>query len=168
MLGLVEEILGSWNWFVVCHWCLKFMFIHILVTIKNVIDGWQLKSILLLRRFTRRLHLIPVLMSVWVPITGAGPVDRSTENWDWSLGIRGSFLIPARCCQNLFGFTRGLNLSVLKTCWNWVRSCLLQSIQVRLPGSASITGLKGCGSFHQKRGSIFKLDWGPCWNFEDE
>ena len=29
----------------------------------------------------------------WVPITGRGPVDRSTENWDCSIGIRGSFLI---------------------------------------------------------------------------
>jgi hypothetical protein len=27
-------------------------------------------------------------MSIWAAITRAGPVDRSTENWDWSLGIR--------------------------------------------------------------------------------
>ena len=32
-------------------------------------------------------------MSEWVPITEPGPVDRSTEIWDWSQGIRGSFLI---------------------------------------------------------------------------
>ena len=29
-----------------------------------------------------------VLMSIWAAITRAGLVDRSTENWDWSLGIR--------------------------------------------------------------------------------
>ncbi len=27
-------------------------------------------------------------MSIWAAITRAGLVDRSTENWDWSLGIR--------------------------------------------------------------------------------
>ncbi len=32
-------------------------------------------------------------MSVWVPIAGPGPVDRSTEIWDCSLGIGGSFLM---------------------------------------------------------------------------
>ena len=47
-----------------------------------------------------------------------GGMDRSTANWDRSLGIRGSFSILARDCQNLVQILpvsfRGSNLRVLK------------------------------------------------------
>jgi hypothetical protein len=28
-----------------------------------------------------------------------------------------------------------------------------------------LLALRGCGSFHQRRGSIFRLGWDPCWKF---
>ena len=66
-------------------------------------------------------------MSGWVPIAEPGPVDRSTEIWDWSIGIRGPFSIPENSRESLYRWSIKWTIQL--------SSCVLSSpFQSRLRG----------------------------------